>query len=617
MRGKLYVIGCLCAFMGLDQGAAASNRTGEAVVAALTGQVEARYFIGSVHDGRTEKVAVFEGASVGERTQLTTGRNGHCCLVFTPGVLLHMAPDTVLRVEEVRLMAPGLPRSEDDLIRRVIIHVERGRVYINAGVPSPSLQLVVETDAGRIEANGGQFSMVSTDRGWSILLEEYEADVAPAKGARRTLMAGDRALLSETDVSPTDTTDERLHRFELCRGLFRDIEPFFHSARGYDRDGVGRYLGLSGPPIYLGAQGLIADVSPSFRPTPAAATAPAVPRLTGPAAGKRWSNEQIWRWWESVGVIRGVNYIQSTAVNSTEMWMEETFDPDRIDEELAYAKASGYTAVRVILQQAVWQTDPKGFLDRLDQFLDVAAGQGLTVVPVLFDDLNRAGRDPVVGPQEEPVPGRHNARWTPGPGPSAVTDLSRWPALEKYAQDVVGRFKRDKRVLYWDVYNTAGNDGLWDRSLPLMDAAVEWVRAVNPRQPVAVPAWRDLGSPMSARKLEISDLLTFHTFENAEVVEAQIRMLQRHRRPLVVSDWLLRQRGSTFEEILPVLAAHGVGWFNRGLVQGRTQMWIQEEGHRNEEEPNMWQHDVLTPDGDPYNEDEIKLIRGFRYAGER
>ena len=607
----LFLLG-VCVASGRD-----TARTGEAVVVEVAGRVQARVLTGPVHEGRTEVKNLFSGAAVGERAQIMTDRNGHCCLVLTPGALIHVGPHSALTIEEIRVSSTGLPRSEADLVRRVVIRLDRGRIYVNAGVPTPSFELEVIMPEGRIVSNGGIFSVAQAEQGWSVVQERYEVNVLTEAGDSLELSEGNAALLHSRGVSEDDDPPTWLHRFVLCRDIFRDIEPFFHVVRGYDRAGIAQYLGLDGPPIYLGAQGLIVDVSPAFRLPVAATAAPIVPAPLTVGDGRRWSEDRIWRWWDDVGVIRGVNYIQSTAVNSTEMWMEETFDLDVIDEELALAQAAGYTAVRVILQHAVWNADPDGFLDRLDEFLGVAADNGLSVVPVLFDDLNRAGTDPQVGPQGDPIPDAHNARWTPSPGRSAVSDENRWPRLQEYVEAVVGQLKRDRRVLYWDVYNTAGNDGLWEESLPLMDQAIDWVRDVNPRQPLAVPAWRDFGSPMSARKLERSDLITFHTFENAEVVAAQLRLMLRFNRPVVVSDWLMRQRESNFEEILPIFANYGAGWFNRGLVQGRTQMWIQDDAHRDPEQPDVWQHDVFTQDREAYDEREIELIRAFRYLDGR
>ena len=75
-----------------------------------------------------------------------------------------------------------------------------------------------------------------------------------------------------------------------------------------------------------------------------------------------------------------------------------------------------------------------------------------------------------------------------------------------------------------------------------------------------------------------------------------------------------RQQNNTFETILPLFAQQRVGWFSRGLVQGKTQFYVQDEAFRSATEPDVWQQDVLQPDGAPYRPEEIELIQGFRYA---
>ena len=243
----------------------------------------------------------------------------------------------------------------------------------------------------------------------------------------------------------------------------------------------------------------------------------------------------------------------------------------------------------------------------------MAAKHGLRVVPVLFDDLDLAGEPPRAGAQSEPGPGVHNARWVSGPGRAAVTDRAQWPDLERYVKDVLGRFRRDGRVLYWDLYNTAGNSGLGEESLPLMDQTFNWAREIDPAQPLAVAAWREFGSAMAARKLERSDLITFHSYDNVESIEARLMLLKRYERPIICSDWLMRQAGNDFEKVLPVFAVYQVGWFNQGLVSGKTHKSIQDARYRVEKSPDVWQQDVLQKDGTPYSEREIELIRGFRF----
>ena len=212
---------------------------------------------------------------------------------------------------------------------------------------------------------------------------------------------------------------------------------------------------------------------------------------------------------------------------------------------------------------------------------------------MLFDDLNLAGQPPELGAQPPPVPGEHNARWVPSPAAADVADRARWPELERYVKAVLGKFKRDRRVLYWDLYNTAGNGGLGEATLPLLDQTFNWARAEDASQPLAVPAWRDFGSAMATRKLERSDLVTFHSFEGAAGIEARIQLLKRFHRPIICSDWLLRQAGADFEKVLPVFAAHRVGWFNRGLVAGKTQLQIQQPQFRSSAAPDLWQQNVL------------------------
>jgi hypothetical protein len=118
---------------------------------------------------------------------------------------------------------------------------------------------------------------------------------------------------------------------------------------------------------------------------------------------------------------------------------------------------------------------------------------------------------------------------------------------------------------------------------------------------------------MSARMMERSDLITFQSFESAAQVEALLLLLQRYERPIICSDWLMRQTGNDFKEILPLFSVNRVGWFNRGLANGRTQEWIQQEKGRSEQVPEVWQHDVFTADGEPYDDEEIQMIQEFRF----
>lgn len=594
--------------------------TGEAVVAAMTGQAQARVFAGPVHEGRTEVKDLYEGASVGETSRIMTGKDGRLCLVCSPGAILCVAPNTEFTIQQLRHTAEGLPQSGADLIRRIHLDLHKGRLRVHAGVPTATLDIQVETSAGSVAAQGGSFIVAQDERGvWHVSSEAYDQDVIPRGNDRAVLKAGTSIHFAGSDagsgmvVSETAGEQADLYQFELCSAFFQDLEPFVLTDRPFDRQGLGEYLGFGRSLSVADDGALVTDVSPSIRPSVVATLPGNPPHSPDAGSGMRWTEQRIWKWFDEIGPVKGVNFIPRTAVNSVEMWMKDTFDPQTIDQELGWAHDAGYTAIRVQLQYAVWRHDPDGFRDRMEQLLRLAAKHGLRVVPVLFDDLNLAGQAPEVGTQLAPVPGVYNARWVPSPAPQEVKSRTSWPELEEYVKDMVGKFRRDQRVLYWDLYNTAGNSGLGEETLPLMDQAFGWAREQEPSQPLAVPAWNEFGSAMTAHQLERSDLVTFHSFDTAEGMEARIQLLQRYQRPIICSDWLRRQTGCDFKSMLPIFAANGVGWFNQGLVNGKTQMGVQQEQYRSAVEPELWQQDVLKADGTPYNAKELDLIQGFRY----
>ena len=329
---------------------------------------------------------------------------------------------------------------------------------------------------------------------------------------------------------------------------------------------------------------------------------------------KQWAPEKANRWYASIDPIRGCNYLPRTAVNSTEMWQAESFDPDTIAQELAWAQAAGFNNVRVFLQFLVWQNDPAGLKRRIDQFLDITWRCGIKVMFILFDDCAFAGKEPYLGPQEDPIPYTHNSGWTPSPGLKRVTDRSVWPKLKAYVLDIVGSFANDERVLIWDLYNEPGNSDLGDKSLPLVEATFVWAREADAQQPLTTSIWQlDDHGAMSQRILELSDVTSFHHYGNTGV-EAVIHRCQAFGRPVVCTEWLRRVVGQTVDLMLPIFTRERIGWYNWGLVAGRTQTYLDWRRELNTPDSTIWQHDIFHADGAPYSADEIRLIRSFAFG---
>jgi hypothetical protein len=118
-------------------------------------------------------------------------------------------------------------------------------------------------------------------------------------------------------------------------------------------------------------------------------------------------------------------------------------------------------------------------------------------------------------------------------------------------------------------------------------------------------------------QLELSDIISFHNYGTGEDTERRIKQLQRFKRPIVCTEYMSRGSGSLFETTLPVFKKYNVGAYNWGFVAGKTQTnypwdsWQRPYRH----EPDPWFHEIFRPDGQPYREEEIDLIRALTGRG--
>lgn len=323
-----------------------------------------------------------------------------------------------------------------------------------------------------------------------------------------------------------------------------------------------------------------------------------------------WSAEQAQEWYKTIPWQVGFNYVTSTAVNSTEMWQDETFDEESIRRELGWAGKCGYNSLRVFLPYVVWEVEGSGFLRHFETFLQIAAENGLSVMPILFDDCAfDGGKDPYYGKQPDPVPGKSNSRWTPSPGFRYADDVNKQPMLRAYVHAIIGAHANDKRIVAWDLYNEPGNTNRNNEALPLLVNVFRWARECEPTQPLTSGPWRGgvYDSTFHAM-MELSDVLSFHSYCDLEfTVSKWIEPLEKYHKPIFVTEWLMRQTGNTLEALLPLWAEKKISCWHWGLVVGKTQTNIQWSGAR-----DPWQHDVLYSDGTPYRPEEIDLIREFR-----
>jgi hypothetical protein len=339
-----------------------------------------------------------------------------------------------------------------------------------------------------------------------------------------------------------------------------------------------------------------------------------------------WPAKQANEWYASQPFLVGSNFIPSTAINQLEMWQADTFDLPTIDRELGWAQNLGMNTMRVFLHNLLWQQDSAGFLRRMDQFLQVADKHHIRIMFVLLDSV--WDPDPKLGKQRDPRPYVHNSGWVQAPGAEILKDQARWNRdLKPYVAGVIGHFHDDTRILMWDLMNEPDNENnsYKTRELPnkvemalrLLREEWNWARSAGPSQPLTSGVWQgdwasdDKLSAIASFQLENSDVITFHNYDPLHAMKRRIASLRRYRRPIVCTEYMARPRGSTFAAILPLLKADGVGAYNWGFVNGKSQTiypWDSWEKTYTGE-PSLWFHDIFRKNGTPYDPKEVTLIR--------
>jgi Cellulase (glycosyl hydrolase family 5) len=346
------------------------------------------------------------------------------------------------------------------------------------------------------------------------------------------------------------------------------------------------------------------------------------------APAQAWSTKQANDWYSQQPFLVGSNFLPSTAINQLEMWQPDTFDLPTLDRELGFAEGLGMNTMRVFLHNLLWQQDSQGFLNRMDQFLQVADKHHIRITFVIFDSV--WDPYPKIGKQREPRPHVHNSGWVQSPGAGMLQNPSRWDKeLKPYVEGVIGHFRDDKRVLMWDLMNEPDNDNppykgkeLSNKAalaLKLLKEEWIWARQAKPSQPLTSGVWQDDWSSdaklsqMARFQLQYSDVITFHSYGPPDEMRSRIQSLQHFGRPIICTEYMARPLGSTFAAILPILKQARVGAYNWGFVNGKSQTiypWDSWEKQYTAEPP-VWFHDIFRKDGTPYDPQEIAVIKQF------
>ena len=343
-------------------------------------------------------------------------------------------------------------------------------------------------------------------------------------------------------------------------------------------------------------------------------------------ARAQWAVAEAQAWYARQPWLVGCNFIPSTAINQLEMWQADTFDPATIDRELGWAEGLGFNSMRVFLHNLLWEQDAEGFCKRIERYLEIAQKHRIGTLFVLLD----ACWDPFpkLGKQRDPKPHIHNSGWVQSPGAEILKDTARHDGLRSYITGIVRRFREDRRIDGWDIFNEPDNinrpayeahepKNKAELSLALIRKAYSWAREAKPTQPITSGVWiGNWGDPakLSAIErfmLEQSDVISFHCYGSAGDLRKCIGNLRRYNRPILCTEYMARPNGSRFDPHLGVMKEERVAAYNWGFVAGKTQTiypwdtWTKTYAA----EPPVWFHDIFRKDGTPYDPREVEFIR--------
>ena len=358
---------------------------------------------------------------------------------------------------------------------------------------------------------------------------------------------------------------------------------------------------------------------------------------------ERWTKEKAWEWYNSRPWIRGFNYVPSDCVGWLEMWQEydHASKVETIRRELALAARIGFNAVRQFLAFDVWLYQHDSFMANVEEYISIAAENGLGVMLALISDGGVPKKEPVFGEVKTTrgvhagednaapeIPGifPSERKWEPSmpivdPKPkfSPVDEPALAEQFYRYVDELAEKYAKDERVIFWNVWNEPGNSNRGTLSVPHIRRAFEILRAHDPIQPLAADLWRfPKNNKLTAEETvaaELSDVISYHDYGSLDHSVRVIEFLRGFGRPMLNTEWLHRVQFNSVYTHLPLYYNNGIGIFNWGLVEGKfhgKEPWEncwRRYAAGEKLDITKWQHDLLRANLRPYDPEEIKKFR--------
>ena len=355
---------------------------------------------------------------------------------------------------------------------------------------------------------------------------------------------------------------------------------------------------------------------------------------------RKWTVEEANAWYGRLGWLRGCNFIGSDCANRLDMWQRYKCEEKlaTADRELELAKKIGFNTVRLWANFDVYYAEPESFMDIFERYISLCHKHNQKVMIVLGyeEDLPRGDIfvPKEMGEQAYAL-GFHQGRFPLSEEQKAMEPhhYMEYPELKdtfiEMVRRIVGKYRDDERIICWNVWNEPGILR-GERTIEFLDTLFSVIRNEDPIQPLCADIWRGFndGKPQSkeeAHALELSDVISFHSYSEYRWFLENLSELKKLGRPVFVTEWLHRIFHNNVAEIYPLLYIENVANYCWGFVVGKTQtnepwsgMWDwYEEGKGANYDFTKWQHDLFRPNLRPYDPREIDLIEHFNKLADK
>mgnify|MGYP002623876951 CR=1 FL=1 len=307
----------------------------------------------------------------------------------------------------------------------------------------------------------------------------------------------------------------------------------------------------------------------------------------GYAKRKQWTEKQAWKWQEQVGVIKGFNAPYPTYPGQTNR------------EILQKAAALGFNSVRFWIRG----NNTAERVEYIQRMIDDADDCGMTVSPVIaFAERNYYKK---TGHTEREA-GRK--------------------AYEKAVREVVRSFAKERRIVFWDLWNEPRFEDREDtyQQIDIIEQMVHWCWEEELSQPITssiIWATINTGNQALKRTSQVEAMMDIHNFHSYDcalnfghnIYEMLDYIKSISDRPMVATECLTRTNGSGLARTFAAFAKYRVNFYIWGLYVNDCN-WEARWDRSTYDPYDPMFHNVLYSDGDLYDAREIELLRNYHFA---